>query len=448
MEKLALKEKIGYALGDTAANIAWRSLTTFLLVFYTDVFGISAAAAGVLLLVARISDGGLDIVVGMLADRTNTKHGKFRPWILWSAVPLGVLMALTFTTPDFSYTGKLIYAYFTYILMLFVYTSNNIPYSALMGVMTSSHKERTSLSSFRFAGAYLGGIITQGFLIYLVMFLGNGNKNLGYQYSMYLFAALLVGFLLITYFTTKERVLPSKDQQTNVGKDLKDLLTNRPWLILLLIGFLFVTYNSIKQGITVIYFERYLNNVSLTAYYMVALLVISVIAALVTTPLANFFGKRNLFVYVIIFSGLANGVLYFFGPSDITAIFTFGILSEFGAGIMPVLFFAMLGDSADYSEWKNNRRATGLFYSAGTFAMKFGGGVAGAIIGFVLSAYHYNGMEASTVPGAIPGIKLLMSWVPGIFAAIGASVLMFYPLTKIKMDQIEIDLKARKVILT
>lgn len=446
MEKLALKEKIGYALGDTAANIAWRSITTFLLVFYTDVFGISAAAAGVLLLVARISDGGLDIVVGMLADRTNTKHGKFRPWILWSAVPLGILMALTFTTPNFNYTGKLIYAYFTYILMLFVYTSNNIPYSALMGVMTSSHKERTSLSSFRFAGAYLGGIITQGFLIYLVMFLGNGNKNLGYQYSMYLFAVLLVVFLLITYFSTRERVVPAKDQQTNVGRDLKDLITNRPWLILLLIGFLFVTYNSIKQGITVIYFERYLNNVSLTAYYMVALLVISVIAALITTPLANFFGKRNLFIYVIIFSGLANGALYFFGPSDITAIFTFGILSEFGAGIMPVLFFAMLGDSADYSEWKNNRRATGLFYSAGTFAMKFGGGVAGAIIGFVLSAYHYNGMDSSTIPGAIPGIKLLMSWVPGIFAATGALVLILYPLTKKKMDQIEIDLKTRKAI--
>jgi len=446
VEKLALKEKIGYALGDTAANIAWRSLTTFLLVFYTDVFGISAAAAGILLLVARISDGGLDIVVGMLADRTNSKRGKFRPWILWSAIPLGIFMALTFTTPNFSYTGKIIYAYFTYILMMFIYTSNNIPYSALMGVMTSSHKERTSLSSFRFAGAYLGGIITQGFLIYLVMFLGNGNKNLGYQYAMYLFAVLLVVFLLITYFSTKERVVPPKDQQTNVGRDLKDLLTNRPWLILLLIGFLFVTYNSIKQGITVIYFERYLNNVSLTAYYMVALLVISMIAALVTTPLANFFGKRNLFIYVIIFSGLTNGALYFFGPSGIAAIFTFGILSEFGAGIMPVLFFAMLGDSADYSEWKNNRRATGLFYSAGTFAMKFGGGVAGAIIGFVLSAYHYNGMDTSTIPGAIPGIKLLMSWIPGIFAAIGASVLILYPLTRKKMDQIEIDLKARKGI--
>ena len=444
MEKVALKEKIGYALGDTAANIAWRSLTTFLLVFYTDVFGITAAAAGLLLLIARISDGGLDIVVGMLADRTETKRGKFRPWILYTAVPLGVFMALTFTTPDFSYNGKLVYAYITYIAMLFIYTANNIPYAALMGVMTGSHKERTSLSSFRFAGAYLGGIISQGFLIYLVMFLGRGNNNLGYQYSMYLFAAILVGFLLITYFTTKERVKPPKDQHTAIGKDLKDLVTNRPWLILLLIGFLFVTYNSIKQGITVIYFERYLDRVSLTAIYMVALLVVSMIAALVTTPMANFFGKKELFIYVIIFSGLTNGMIYFFGPDDIVPIFVFGILSEFGAGIMPVLFFAMLGDSADYSEWKNNRRATGLFYSAGTFAMKFGGGVAGAIIGFVLSSYGYNGMDAGTIAGAIPGIKLLMSWIPGIFCVIGIITLFFYTLNKNKMDQIEADLKTRK----
>jgi len=447
MERLALKEKIGYSLGDTAANIAWRSITTFLLVFYTDVFGISAAAAGLLLLLARISDGGLDVVVGMLADRTQSRQGKFRPWILYSAVPLGILMALTFTTPHFSYNGKLVYAYITYILMMFVYTANNIPYSALMGVMTSSHKERTSLSSFRFAGAYLGGIITQGFLLYLVMFLGNGNRNLGYQYSMYLFALILVVFLLITFFTTRERVVPSKDQQTGVGKDLRDLVTNRPWLILLVTGFLFVTYNSIKQGITVIYFDRYIGNISLTAYYMVSLLIVSMIAALVTTPLAHYFGKRNLFIYVLLFSGLSSGCLYFLGPTDIKGLFSLGILSEFGAGIIPVLFFAMLGDSADYSEWKHNRRATGLFYSAGTFAMKFGGGVAGAIIGFVLSSYHYNGMDNNSVHVAVPGIKLLMSWIPGIFAAFGALVLSVYPLTRKKMDQVEADLVSRKVLL-
>lgn len=448
MEKLALKEKIGYALGDTAANIAWRSLTTFLLVFYTDVFGITAVAAGVLLLVARLSDGVLDVIVGILADRTTTKFGKFRPWILYTAVPLGVLMALTFTTPHFGYNLKLIYAYVTYLLLMFVYTANNIPYSALMGVMTDNHKERTSLSSFRFAGAYLGGIITQGFLIYLVMYLGHGNKNLGYQYSMYLFAVILVVFLLITFYTTRERIVPKKTQQSKIGRDLKDLIRNRPWVILLIIGFLFVTFNSIKQGITVIYFERYLGTISLAAYYMVSLLITSMIAALVTTPLANYFGKRNLFIYVILFAGITNGLLYFANSKDITSIFILGNLSEFGAGIMPVLFFAMLGDSADYSEWKNNRRATGLVYSAGTFAMKFGGGVAGAIIGFVLASYGYNGMDASTIQGAIPGIKLLMSWVPTIFAILGATVLVLYPLTKKKMDEIESELKVRRGMVT
>ena len=179
--KLSVKEKVGYALGDTAANIAWRSLTTFLLVFYTDIFGITAAAAGVLLLITRFSDGVTDVIMGLIADRTNSKHGKFRSWILWSTIPFGVLMALTFTTPGFGYTGKLIYAYVTYILLTLAYTANNVPYSALMGVMTPNHRERTSLSSYRFAGAYFGGIITQGFLIYLVAFLGKGNNNQGYQ---------------------------------------------------------------------------------------------------------------------------------------------------------------------------------------------------------------------------------------------------------------------------
>ncbi len=434
-------------MGDTAANIAWRTITTFLLVFYTDVFGISAAAAGVLLLVTRISDGGLDLAVGMLADRTNSKQGKFRPWILWSSFPLGIFMALTFTTPHFSYAGKLFYAYSTYILMMVFYSANNIPYSALMGVMTSSHKERTSLSSYRFAGAYFGGIITQGFLIYLVLFLGKGSKNLGYQYSIYLFATLLVVFLVITYFTTKERVVPPSNQNHSFKDDLKDLASNRPWLILLLTGFLFVTYNSIKQGITVIYFERYLHNAPLSAYYMVALLVASLLAALATSALVNYFGKKQLFLLVILFSVITNGALYFYAPTEIIPIFCWGILSEFAAGIMPVLFFAMLGDTADYSELRNGRRATGLLYSAGTFAMKLGGGFAGATIGFVLTAYRYNGMESSTFPGAVEGIKLLMSWIPCLFGFMGMVAMMFYPLARKELDQIENKLHERKLNL-
>ena len=250
-------------------------------------------------------------------------------------------------------------------------------------------------------------------------------------------------FLLITFFATRERVVPSKQTQTHILKDLSDLVHNRPWIILLIIGFLFVTFNSIKQGITVIFFERKLGNVSLSAFYMVTLLVTSMIAALVTTPLSNRFGKRNLFIYSLLFAGMCNGMLYFAGGSVIS-VFVWGNLSEFGAGIMPVLFFAMLGDAADYSEYKNGRRATGLIYSAGTFAMKFGGGVAGAIMGIVLTVFGYEGMKSQTSPEALKGILLLMSWIPAVFSGLGAGVLLLYPITKHKMDEINQVLMVRR----
>lgn len=442
--KLRISEKLGYALGDTAANIAWRGVSTFLLVFYTDVFGISAAAAGVILLITRFSDGITDIIMGMIADRTKTRHGKFRPWILWTAPFFGVLMVLTFTAPDLGPTGKIAWAAATYIALTLAYTANNVPYSALMGVMTPDHQERSSLSSFRFAGAFLGGILIQVFLIYLVQFFGGGDEKAGYQYSMYFFAVLLVGFLLITFVTTKERVEPPRDQQTDIGKDLKDLITNVPWLILLVIGFLFVTFNAIKQGITVIYFKRYIGDETLAASFMGGLLVISIVAALLTGPLAKIFGKKNLFIYSMVLSGLITGLIYLADPTQVALVFALGISAEFFAAIMPVLFFAMLGDAADFSEHKRGRRATGLVFSAGTFAMKFGGGMAGAVIGFVLSGYGYVGTDDSTVAGAIPGIKLLMSWVPAIFIFISAGVMLLYPLDRMTMQKISAELDERR----
>lgn len=523
-EKIKLGEKIGYALGDTAANIAWRTLTTFLLVFYTDVFGIPPAAAGFLLLITRLSDGITDVIMGIIADRTNTKYGKFRPWILWTSLPFGVIMVLTFLAPDLSLTWKLVYAYVTYIALTLVYTANNVPYSALMGVMTSNQKERTSISSFRFAGAYLGGIIAQGFLIYLVFLFGNlspdiqvrntqekgqykveitghrdvqnaevftkaGNAKFsweaienqptssksfkmiadstytllvtgveklekqtvmcidqkkGYQKSVYLLAGLMVALLLITFFSTKERLTPPKEQESHLLSDLRDLITNKPWLILLMVGFVFVTYNSMKQGITVIYFKRFIGNEALAASYMVVLLITSMIAALVTTPLVNYFGKKRLFILVFVFSAAVNALLITAKQDDLTLIFILGTLSEFGAGIMPVLFFVMLGDAADYSEWKNNRRATGLVFSAGTLSMKFGGGVAGAVIGLVLSSYGYDGMNVESISAAIPGIKMLMSWIPALIAIPGVFALVFYPLSDTRLKTIETELNYRR----
>lgn len=541
-EKLKLGEKIGYGCGDAGTNIAWRTMSTFLFIFYIDVYGLSPVSAGLLLLIARLSDGVTDIFMGIIGDRTNTKKGQFRPWILWTAVPFGLILSLTFTTPPFGEAGKLVYAYITYILFTLIYTANNVPYGALMGVMTADEKERTSLSSFRFAGAYFGGILTQGLLIYLVLFFGNVdpkfkveeiadskhyvvtvtspqnvenaavscksglsakfipidyqeesfseeaipgyksdttkvptaqvsfqmdskkpysflvwdidnlspenlqciNQKKGYQSSVYLLSALLVIFLLITFYSTKERVVSKKENQGEILDDVKDLLTNVPWLILLSIGFIFCIYNGIKQGVTVMYFKRYLNNESLSAIYMVSLLVISGIAALSTLSFVKILGKKKLFIAVILFSATANALIIFAGPEDQSLIFILGIISEFGAGIMPVLFFAMLGDCADYSEWKHGRRATGLIFSAGTFAFKFGGGIAGAIIGYVLGSYGYDGLDETSIEGAIPAIKMLMSWIPAIILVPGVIALIAYPLSKKQLDKISTELQSKR----
>ncbi len=528
MDKLTLKEKIGYALGDGAANIAWRGVSTFLLIFYTDVFGINPAAVGLLLLIARFSDGVSDIAMGVIGDRTNSKYGKFRPWILWSAIPLGIILSLLFTAPDLSPTGKIIYAYTTYIIFTLVYTANNIPYGALMAVMTGDDKERTSLGSYRMVGAFTGGMLVQGALLFLVAHFGNinpaialnkldtekyevtvssprdvenvniktkngiamftwsdaaiddsknvptkgksfsmaaqkeysfivsGEENLetksisvidqkkGYSNSIYLLSVFLSLFLILTFYSTRERVTPPKAQKTNLGKDLKDLVRNRPWIILLLIGLIFQIYNSIKQGIVVIYFSHYLHNQLLAASYMVALMIASIAGAMITSPLARRLGKRNLFIYAFIFSGVVNALLVFCGPENIGSIFTIGVISEAAAAIFPTLFFAMLGDAADYSEYKNGRRATGLIYSAGSFSTKFGGGVAGAIIGFVLAAFNYNGQDAVAIQGAVPGIIMLMSWIPTIVALIGAALMILYPLNQKTMDEITIELSNRR----
>jgi GPH family glycoside/pentoside/hexuronide:cation symporter len=525
--KLSVKEKIGYALGDGAANIAWRGVSTFLLFFYTDVFGLTAAAAGLLLFIARFSDGISDVAMGIIGDRTQTRYGKFRPWILWTAIPLAVILSLLFTTPNLSYSGKIIYAYTTYILFTLIYTANNIPYGALMAVMTGDNKERTSIGSYRMVGAFTGGMLVQGALLFLVAYFGNVNPGIeikkledkkyevsvtspqtvpnaniktkdgiakwywseptkgqnstpapyisfsmepgqtytfisegeagltrdkislinqkkGYSYSIYVLSIFLSLFMFITFVSTKERVLPPKTQTTNLKQDLSDLISNKPWFILLGVGLLWTIYNSMKQGMVMYYFTLYLNNQLLAASYLVGLMLASIAGAMATAPLGKKFGKRKLFIYALLFSGGVNALLIFCGPQDIGAIFTLGIISEFSAAIFPTLFFAMLGDVADYSEFINKRRATGLVYSAGSFVTKFGGGLAAAFIGVVLAAFHYDGMDAGTIENAIPGIKMLMSWIPALIALMAAILMTIYPLTQAKLDEITLALETRR----
>jgi glycoside/pentoside/hexuronide:cation symporter, GPH family len=442
--KLSFGEKLGYATGDTAANLAWRPLIAFLPIFYTDTFGLSAATVGFLLLFCRIFDGFVDVSVGAIADRTESRWGKFRPWLLWTAVPFGLLLALTFTTPNFALSGKLIWAYVTYILLNIVYSTNNVPYSALMGVITGNVEERTRVSSFRFFGAYAGGAIALGLATFLINHIGKGNDQMGYQYTFIIFGAMLAAFSLITFFSTKERIKPPKAQVTNLRADLRDLIHNRPWIMILFVGFLWVTFNSIKQGATLYYFKYYLGRVDLASYYMVALIIASIGSTFVTPWLASRFGKKNLFIAVMLTTGFITSLIFFAKPTDGILVFVLGILGELAAGVMPIIFFAMLGDAADYSEYKNHRRATGLVFSAGTLAMKFGSGVAAAVMLFVLSAYGYDGKVAETIQGAMNGIKMNMSLVPTVFIIFAIAIMFFYPLSKERMLEIESELKARK----
>ena len=448
--KLKLKEKIGYALGDTAANFAWRPLVSFLPFFYTDVVGLPLAAVSTLLMITRLSDGITDVVMGTIADRTETRWGKFRPWILWTAIPFGLFLMLTFTNPKLGDTGNLIWAYATYIILTLLYTANNVPYSALMGVMTSNIDERTKISSFRFFGAFGGGAIVLGLTTPMVKWLGGENESLGYQYTYYVFAAILAILSIITFLSTKERVKPPKSQSGNLSKDFKDLISNRPWVILLFVGFLFVTYNSIKQGVTMYYFTHYLNNKIMGGAYLSSLVIISMLATLIAPYFTRLLGKRKFFIIAILFSGLVNALIFFAEPGDIIYVFIVGNISEIGAAILPILFFSMLGDAADYSEWKNRRRATGLVYSAGTFAMKFGGGIAGALMLLVMKFYGYTehkgeiGEALHQSASALQGIKLNMSIIPLVFVAIALVLLLLYPLSKERMLEIEKDLEIRR----
>lgn len=442
IDPIPFREKVAYGLGDTATNLVWRTLMVFLPFFYTDVFGLSAAAVGTLLLVSRYCDGISDFFMGILSDRTYSRWGKFRPWILATALPFGILTVLTFTTPQLGDTGKLIYAYLTYNALLIVFTASNIPYSALTGVMSHDPAERTILSSYRFFFAFLGAIIVQGFNTYLVEFFGQGDKISGYRWTMTLFAAIAVILFIITFLNTRERVVAPRREKLELKEDFKDLLKNRPWLILFFVGLTFVTLTTLKQGVTMYYFRYYVNDVSLAAGFMVLSTLGSMGGAIITGRLCLRWGKQRVMNAGFIIAGLSSAALYLAQPQDIILIFSLGVITEAATGPIVVLFFAMLADAADYSEWKHYRRATGLVYSAGTLSMKFGTGIGGALTGWTLTVVGYTANVAQT-PESLHGIRLLISIFPAVAALVGIIAFRFYPLNEDILATIKNTLKER-----
>jgi len=293
--KISVKEKVGYAFGDAAANFIFQAMLVFQLAFYTDTFGISAAAAGTLFLVVRFWDAIFDPFMGVVADRTNTKWGKFRPWVLWTAVPFGIMGFLTFTTPSFGPQGKLLYAYITYIVLMMVYSANNLPYSALSGVITGDLAERTSLSAYRFVFAMSAAFVIQGLSLPMVHYFGQGDSAKGYQMTMGIFSVLAVVFFVITFLTTKERVQPDPLQKSSVRQDFADLAKNGPWLaIFALTIFVFVTL-AMRGGVMLYYFKYFVGREDLFSIFNVCGLAATIVGVIGSTPLAKRYGKREVF---------------------------------------------------------------------------------------------------------------------------------------------------------
>ncbi|MCB9502165.1 MAG: MFS transporter [Deferribacteres bacterium] len=437
------KEKIAYAVGDTASVLYYQTFAMFLMIFYTDTFGISPAAVGTMFLISRIWDAVNDPMMGMIADRTETKWGKFRPWILWSIIPFVITGILVFITPDFSETGKLVYAYVTYTLVMMTYTMINVPYGALLGVISPHSQERTVLSSYRFLGAFTGNMIVQGTLLWLVASLGQGNDRLGYPLAFSVYALIAAGLFFFTFSATKERVKPPQEK-TSIINDLKDLLKNGPWIVLGIMCLFTLIYISIRSASLLYFFKYYINDQSAAATFMVVGTVFSIIGAYATPWVVGIIKSKKLtFAFLTFMSALSYIVFYFVSPRDIAIMYTSHIIGSFFGGVLFPLIWSMYADTADYTEWKMGRRATGLVFSAATFSQKFGWAIGGSVAGFVLSAYGFvaNAVQTDT---SLLGIRHMMSTFPAAICIIVILFSLLYSLDSKTEKQMEIELLERK----
>ena len=472
-EKLSISEKIGYSLGDLAANLVFQTLMTYLAYFYTDIYGLEANdATAIIFIVGTIAAFGFNPIVGAIADRTNSKWGKFRPWILWTAVPLGIVSVLAFSTPDFEYQGKVIYAVITYTLLLLLYASSNLPYSALSGVITGDMKERNSISSYRFVAVMFAQFFVQVFMLPIIIYAGNGDKAIGIELVMTWLAIIGTFMLLITFVTTKERIVPTAEQKSTVMEDLSDLIKNKPWVIMLVLTTLTFVSLAMKGGSYVYYFENYVDKTRLTDFISPILdflssigvnffgndpvsagfglfnaggIIFMIIGIGLSKPLADAYGKRNIFGFFLLVSTLFIILFNFFDKTSVELMFGAQVLHGFFYGITIPLLWAMIADVADYSEWKNNRRATAIIFSAMMVGLKLGLTIGSALVAKILGSYGYiPGLENGQTEAAIQGTKMLVSMFPAIPFLIGVVLLFFYEINKEMESQIEIDLKQRR----
>ncbi len=453
-DTIKLKEKIGYGFGDAASSMFWKIFTFYLAIFYTDVFGISAAAAGTMFLITRIWDTANDPIMGVIGDRTNTRWGKFRPYLLWVAVPFGVIGVLLFTTPDMTVTGRLIYAYITYTLMMMVYTAINVPYASLLGVMSGDSNNRTSLASFRMVFAFGGSLLVVAIYQPLLDFFKQSvAETTAYQLTMVIIGTIAVILFVLTFSWTRERIKVPTSQQNNLKEDLRNLMKNAPWFVLLGAGVMTLIFNSVRDGVAMYYFKYYIGDESAVAIskmtfafstlYLLLGQAFNMFGVALAKPISARLGKRKTFMYAMFGAAILSALFYMCNKEMVIYVYILQALVSFCAGIIFPLLWSMYADTADYSEWKTGRRATGLVFSASSMTQKLGWTLGGSITLWLLAFYGFKA-NVEQAPETINGIKVMLSIIPGIAALISGLFMYAYQLSDKHVKQICEELEVRR----
>jgi GPH family glycoside/pentoside/hexuronide:cation symporter len=459
VQKLSLKEKVSYGFGDLASVLYWQTFMLYFTYFYTDIFLIPASVAATMFLLSRVWDAVNDPMMGIIADRTKTRWGHFRPYLLWLCVPFAVVGVFAFTVPDFGLEGKIIWAYVTFILIMMLYTAINIPYTALLGVISSDSLERTSVSSIKFLFAFSAGIIVSATLLPMVKLLGGGNDASGWQRSFMVYGAAAIVFFLIAFKGTKERVQPPKSQVSSVKKDLFELVTNTPWVILLITTITFILFVAVRSSVTVHYFKYVIGtqNLSLpflgegsydfemiTSAFNTVGQISAFLVVLTVSWVSKMIGKRNTFILYFIIAIISTAAYYFLSSDQMALIFLFQITGSATGGPLSVIIWAMYADTADYGEWKRGRRTTGLIFSASTMSQKFGWAFGAFVALNLMSQVGFSPNEAQSQE-SLNGLISLFSIIPAGLGVLSIIISLFYPLTDKKVAEIGAELQQRRI---